>query len=241
MTGVVLTTALVLQRNGRATYPVDAYFAAFDRLAACGLPIVLYLDPALAGRSFPPQVTVVPQSLEDLPTWRGDARTRCRAAPHRNERKDTLDYLAIVNSKPGLVARDGRDASGGHASCLGRLRTLPRDPRRREPRIGDFDRFRSRRRNDRLVLPGYAAPVATTTGAVDWRFCGGFFHGSAGAIRRFALLHEQAFRALLPAVTWEVNLWARLEKQHALDCRWYAADHDDRILDFASARQADGH
>jgi hypothetical protein len=234
MTGVVLTTALVLQRDGRATYPVDAYFAAFDRLVACGLPIVLYLEPALAGRSFPPQVTVIPQALEDLPTWRATHGLDLRLPPHRNERKDTLDYLAIVNSKPGLVARTVamHPAAATHAWVDFGLFHVIRDDATAHRRLRSLSVATP---GDRLVLPGCTTASHDDWRKVDWRFCGGFFHGSAGAVLQFARLHERAFHALLPAVTWEVNLWARLEKHHGLDCRWYAADHDDRILDFASA------
>jgi hypothetical protein len=237
MTGAVLTTALVLQRDGRATRPVVAYFAAFDRLAACGLPIVLYLDPAFAGRPFPPHVTVVPQSLEDLPLWRATRGLDVVLPPHRNECKDTLDYLAIVNSKPGLVARTVamHPAAALHAWVDFGLFHVIRDDATAHRRLRSLPVTAP---DDRVVLPGCTAASHGDWRAIDWRFWGGFFHGSTDAVLRFAHLHEQAFHALLPAVTWEVNLWARLEKVHAWDCRWYAADHDDRILDFASARQA---
>jgi len=240
MTGAVLTTALVLQRDGRATYPVEAYLSAFHRLVACGLPIVLYLDPVLVGRPFPPQVTVLPQALEDLPAWQATRGLDVLLPAHRNEVKDTLDYLAIINSKPGLVARTVamRPSAALHAWVDFGLFHVIRDDATAHRRLRSLSVTTP---DDRLVLPGCTAASHDDWRKVDWRFCGGFFYGSTDAVLRFARLHERAFHALLPAVTWEVNLWARLEKHHAWDCRWYAADHDDRILDFASARQADEH
>ena len=105
MTAAVLTTMLVLQRGGGATRPLDDYFAAFDRLAACGLPVDLYLDPALAGRRFAPPVNVLPLSLDELPTWQATRDRAIELPPQRNAGKDNADYLAIVNAKPALVAR----------------------------------------------------------------------------------------------------------------------------------------
>lgn len=230
MTAAVLTSMLVLQRDGRATRPLDRYFAAFDRLAACGLPIDLYLDPALAGRRFAPGVNVLPMAFDELPARRATRDRVTELPPQRNAEKDTADYLAIVNAKTELVARSVArhpDASvyawvdfglfhviRDDAAAIRRLRALAHSP---PP-------------GDRVVIPGCTAAPRDDWRAVDWRFCGGFFYGSAAAIRRFAALHVEAFRAWLPALTWEVNVWGRLEARHGWDPCWYAADHDDRIL-----------
>ena len=109
------------------------------------------------------------------------------------------------------------------ATALRRLRALARSP------LPD----------DRVVIPGCMEAARDDWRAVDWRFCGGFFYGSAAAIRRFASLHDAAFRAWLPSLTWEVNVWGRLEARHGWDPRWYAADHDDRILASPWLREGD--
>ena len=65
--------------------------------------------------------------------------------------------------------------------------------------------------------------------SVNWRFCGGFFLGDVESLHAFYIAHR-AELPYCPHLSWEVNVWAHLE-QIGWAPTWYAADHNNRILD----------
>lgn len=227
---VVITTMLIPQSDGNLTRPLEEYLAHFEHLVATDLPIVLYLAPSLVGRIHASNVTVVPTALQDLPLWRDLQGRELRLPAVRNMSKDTADYFALVNSKTELVRRTiaSTDAAAMHAFVDFGIFHIIRDPERAQNRL--------------RALADTFAPVLTLAGiyrdlddyfdTVNWRFCGGFFYGSATAMGKFADLHQKRVRALFPTLSWEVNVWAWMERHQELACQWYQAGHDDSIFDF---------
>ena len=105
MPSTVFTTMLIRQSDGGMTRPVAVYLEHFEKLAATGLPIVLYLDRSLTTQRFAANVTVVPTSIRDLDLWQAVHHRSLQLPSVRNAIKDTADYLTIINAKTELLRR----------------------------------------------------------------------------------------------------------------------------------------
>jgi hypothetical protein len=226
----VITTMLIPQSNGQMTMPTADYLAHFEHLVATGLPIVLYLAPSLVGSVQAPNVTVVPTPIEDLPLWRAIQGRDLRLPTQINTFKDTADYLALVNSKTELVRRTiaMTDGDAMHAFVDFGIFHVIRDTARAQHRLRALGNTYARL----VTLAGIYRDVADYFERVNWRFCGGFFYGPTAAMAKFADLHQKRAHALLPTLSWEVNVWAWMERHGELACQWYQAGHDDSIFDF---------
>jgi len=76
---------------------------------------------------------------------------------------------------------------------------------------------------------------------ICWRFCGGFFIGSADRILEFHKCYTDYFEDFLRTkqkLIWEVNFWAYLELAHGLSVIWYPADHNEKILEISVRNMA---
>lgn len=228
----VITSMLIPQSDGRMTRPIAEYLSHFEHLAATGLLIVVYAAPSLAGQIHGPNVAVIPTTLEDLPLWRELQTMEPRLPATRNLAKDTADYLALQNSKTELVRRTiaitEADADSTHAFVDFGIFHFIRDAERAQQRLRALGAVTA----DLVTLPGCTLDVSDDLDRVNWRFCGSLFFGTATAMQAFAELHQKRARTLLPALSWEVNVWAWMERHGELACRWYQADHNDTIFDF---------
>lgn len=224
----VITSMLIQQGDRRLTRPLDDYLGQFDKLVATNLPIVLYLDRSLVGLVNAPNVTVVPTSIQDLAIWQHFAGKSLQLPSHRNEAKDTRDYLTIVNAKTELV-----------------LRTIAAHPEATRHAFVDFGLFHvildTVLAQNRLLalaespdlpisLPGIWTEPVSQSDSVAWRFCGGVFFGNMSEVAAFAELHQRTVREMAPRLTWEVNVWATMEAELGFRPRWLPAGHNDSIL-----------
>ena len=69
---------------------------------------------------------------------------------------------------------------------------------------------------------------------ICWRFCGGFFVGSADLMSGFHAKFVEHFEGFLrekKRLIWEVNFWAYLELKHGLSMLWFSADHNERMIE----------
>jgi hypothetical protein len=228
----VITTMLIPQGDGHTTRPIAEYLSHFEHLAATGLPIIAYVAPALVGEVRAPNVTVVLTTLEDLPLWREMQGMELHLPERRNQGKDTADFLALINSKTELVRRTiammDADADVTHAFVDFGIFHIIRDKHLAQNRLRALGATAA----ELVTMPGCTHDVADYVDRVNWRFCGGFFYGPAAAMRTFAERHQERARALLPTLSWEVNVWAWMERHGELTCQWYQADHNDSIFDY---------
>lgn len=226
----VITSMLIPQSDGHMTRPIGEYLSHFKHLVATGLPIILYVAPSLVEEVRAPNVTVVPTTLEDLPLWRAIQGMELRLPAIRDPVKDTADYLALVNSKTELVRRTiaMTDADATHAFVDFGIFHVIRDRQLAQNRLRALGATYA----ELVTMPGITHDASDDVNCVNWRFCGGFFYGPAAAMRTFAELHQKRARALLPTLSWEVNVWAWMERHGELACQWYQAGHNDSIFDY---------
>ena len=76
---------------------------------------------------------------------------------------------------------------------------------------------------------------------ICWRFCGGFFIGSADRVLEFDAYYLKYFEDFLRTkqkLVWEVNFWAYVELAHSLSVIWYQGDHNEKILEISVRNMA---
>jgi glycosyltransferase involved in cell wall biosynthesis/GT2 family glycosyltransferase len=204
----------------------DEMFDRFEQLAACGLPIILFLDRNLVGRlSEHPNVHVVPSDFDSLWAFR---RSDDRRLPtSRTPAKDTRDFILLQNSKIDLLSLARQLDGSSHFAWIdfGIMKTI-RDP------AGFHMRLRALDPPPSCVLApgcwGQDPNGGIDPERVNWRFCGGFLLVDRDSIPPLAAAHHAVF-ARFPVLTWEVNVWAEMERTgQRFD--WYAANHDDSII-----------
>lgn len=206
----------------------DEMFRRFNELAVCGLPIVLFLDERLMGRTpIRENVSVVPTNLETLPAFAH--RGKKQLPTQRDPKKDTADFLLLQNSKLDLLDMARMlDGESTHFAWIDfGVMKIVKDPQA----------FRERLRHlvppvSCVLAPGCwsveRAAEQRSSNQVSWRFCGGFLLVDRNSIELLAGRHREKFEAS-KILTWEVNLWAEMERAgQRFD--WYKADHDDSIL-----------
>ena len=176
--------------------------------------------------------------ISELTLWRRLEGLDVILPAERNPDKDTLDFLVIVNSKTEFIFR----AFQLHPQCA-RLTWVDfgvakvfSEPRQIVNKLIACD----------FAPPGFTAPGCwdapiRATDFVSWRYAGGFFTLDAASAAAFHVANRQVIDNLLPKLTWEVNVWTWMECEQILGgtngirLNWYAANHDDSLLDFASS------
>lgn len=206
----------------------DEAFRRFDALAASGLPILLFLDERLVDRAPTREnVRVVPTRLGDLWPFAVTAGRDLELPASRDPAKDTRGFLLLQNAKIDLLGlASAIDRQATHFAWIDfAIMKVVRDPARflaRLARLAPPVRC--------VLAPGCwsrerSDPVDTD--AVSWRFCGGFLLVDRESISPLAVSHHATF-ATIP-LTWEVNVWAAMERaRQPFD--WYEANHDDSII-----------
>jgi hypothetical protein len=172
-----------------------------------------------------------------------------RLPPVRNEPKDTVDYLTVINAKSEFMARVVAENPWGstHFAWIDFNISHVFFDLERSLRFLEWLGSRDRYENSCFVIPGCwdkwtGERVDEITDRIHWRFCGGFFLGDAASILRFHALYLEHFPRFLAehgTLVWEVNFWAWLEAQtdwlavyepaHGYKA-WYKADHNDTII-----------
>lgn len=229
-TGVVFVTAFF--RLEDRTVDEDEQFRQFESLADSGLPFILFLDEKLADRA--PKRSNVKVILKDrllLSSFLMFPKD-VRLPDTRDKSKDTRGFLLLQNSKIeflGMAAYGEHSCEAAHFAWIDfGIMKIVRD------RKSFLENLRQLRPPAECVLaPGCwdRREHDLSHDTVNWRFCGGFLLADKDSIAQLLLVNREELRALSgkSELTWEVNVWAELEKKgQRFD--WYKADHDDSII-----------
>jgi hypothetical protein len=204
-------------------------------LLALDIPLILFVDSYYEG-ILPPvgqRTKVVPLQFQELRTvQRITAVSDLKLPPHRNSTKDTLEFMALMNSKPELLSLAANWIETPYAAyidsgiskicssteTLARLETLQVSG------------------TPLVMLPGCHRPTVVEAfprlwQSICWQYCGGFFIVPTSRIEEFDEAHTAALDAYLNmgAITWEVNVWASFLPSRR-DSVWYKADHNDTMI-----------
>lgn len=224
---ITYVTAFLHGSNPKRGYA--DYKAYFDVLARTGIPILLFLDHRSTW-SFPGNVHVERVRFED--TWTAKYIPDTGVLPDHRGSTDTLEYMRIQNTKPEWLWR---------ASHLNPFRTdwfawidfgivhVFRNPEATLERI----RTLVPPAHPCIRIAGIWSLISRQTSAVNWRFAGGFLLAHRSRVEDFFTTSCECISETLPAVTWEVNIWAIMES-NGFAFEWFHSDHNDTIIPSAS-------
>lgn len=197
-------------------------------------PFVLFTDREdLKSKQSNLTIQVVPKS--ELFAFQ---QTEAKLPQLRNQERDTLSYLQFGNAKPEFLYRASLLApADGYCWLNADIVKLFRSPDHLASRLVYTQEALTVAPNQ-IISPGCLHPEAikwdTLFAFPIWRFCGGLLLVPKTRVEQFHTLVKEhlqnCFR--LGALTWEVNIWATLEKDTPGLFFWYSADHNESIADF---------
>lgn len=232
ITGVTFVTALYLPA-GPMFKSVDTYFENFERLAATGISLILYLDARLTEkgydlcRRFPNILRCIYVTLDT--SW---VPKNVILPINRRIEKDTIEYFCIQLSKLRLLRDSATYVKTRHIAWIDfGIYHIFKNPDvmthlLRHISAAEFP-------TNKILAPGcwdlpraYGMERYDIWRSICWRFCGGFL---LGAVELFAAAEEHQQTLVMgnmPGLVWEVNYWAMMEEYFIN----YRADHDDSIV-----------
>uniref|UniRef100_A0A6C0HEQ7 Glycosyltransferase 2-like domain-containing protein n=1 Tax=viral metagenome TaxID=1070528 RepID=A0A6C0HEQ7_9ZZZZ len=153
---------------------------------------------------------------------------------YRNNEKDTLEFLQLMNAKPEFLYRATKlkPAKNYVWFDFGILKIIKNQSKFLET-MKVLDRYAI---DNKIVIPGCLPKNSVNLNTLFifpiWRFCGGLFIASSKIIERFYYLNLTELKKCfeLQSLTWEVNIWASIENKHSELFSWYSGDHNDTIL-----------
>jgi len=217
----------------------ETYLVNFIKFAEKGAPIVLYLDnqcKAWGDRlaTYTNVQVLYDTQFDDLPVAKLFPKEQTTLPTSANPAKDTYEYMVLMNSKLEWMMRAAPRIKTTNIAWIdfGIVKILK-----------NLDAASSKLNNvqipaDKVLIPGcYDTPThALTLDNVHWRFCGGLIFGSKQTISRFHDLSTKKLTELAaanpPKLSWEVNIWAYIERASSDVFQWYKADHNDSIMNF---------
>jgi len=159
----------------------------------------------------------------------------------RNVAKDTKEYLLLMNAKTEFMKRAVEQNPWNSTHFAWIDFNIFHIFGGQEVEASEYLRNLAKRRLAPyfLTLPGCWGKEHVhepyLMNDICWRFCGGFFIGSADRILEFHQYYLKYFESFLREkrkLVWEVNMWAWFELQHMMSVIWYQGDHNRRILEF---------
>jgi len=225
----------------------------FEKLANTNIPLLIYtceeylilLAPYL--EKYPNLRIGKIMEFTESETWKSiltiEETTELSLPEKRCLTKDTKEYIALMNAKTEFMkyAIEENPWNSTHFAWIDFnifhiFKTNVRYPT-------EFLRSMAKRelqQEDFLVVPGCWDYNWTNEWSIPnevcWRFCGGFFLGTANAMLNFHRVYEthlSEFLRTFRVLTWEVNFWSWLELNKYFSPMWYHADHNASILEFS--------
>lgn len=215
---------------------METLFSNFKPFLETNLPITLFTDE-----------DELPQEIVNHPTIQTVKLARTELAAfqfespglprNRNPEKDSLGFLMLMNAKPELLQRAAalKKADAYVWFDLGILKISKHHDRFLD-RMSKFHESVTLYPN-KVIMPGCVAINAVHESHMFatpiWRFCGGIFIVPMTVMELFVKNHLKQLEICKEknALTWEVNLFAKMESDEPDMFHWYVADHNDSIVD----------
>ena len=148
----------------------------------------------------------------------------------RNEKKDTLKYMALINSKIELVYKT--KVSSPYAAWIDAgISKVFKNPNT----LSSLASLKLENLEDKVLNP---APYISNPSfeelceRVWWNFCGGFFACHKNTVERFYELSVKSVKKFLTRgqISWEINIWKDIQNETDLFVP-YSAIHTDSMIE----------
>lgn len=214
---------------------VNQYFPYFEKLAKSGIPLVLFMDSMY--KEFGEYIIQTYSNVKILKYITKDdlyvnQYIKNKQLPtDRNQKKDTYDYLSLMNNKIYFVEEAMKYnlyLTDTFAWIDFRIFHIFSDDQRIYNKLNELST--NIYQNNVSYFPGNLSPNENIIiNSVNWRFLGGFFIVSKNNIIK---LIDKTSKLLnnLDILTWEVNVWSILEYNKLYDFEWYFADHNNSLI-----------
>jgi hypothetical protein len=227
-------TSLYSVRDGY----IDQLYDEFKKLIkyAEGQPIYVWTDRTIPFE-LPANVECIDAPLASFTSYIDCIRAEppMQLPKTRNPAKDTLEFMALMNSKVEMVWRtipllpEGIDAVAWIDAGICKIFKEGEDARV----AAAFDRLRTWIPHT-LVMPGCWPEWPVSEDSVCWRFCGGFFALPTGLVEHFHTANRTILEKWIARgrIAWEVNIWADMEcSKIGPKIVWFQGDHDIRMIE----------
>jgi hypothetical protein len=222
----------------------------FTQLAKNHLPMIIFCSP-----DFAPYLSQVLDETHNTTThleimdlkqtyiWQQIESLEHLQLPHvRNETKDTKEYIALMHCKPEFLQRaidlQNLQKTTHYAWIDFNIYHIFNHEPDYADKILQTMQYRDFQTEPFIAIPGcwpnQHIHLDALSNNICWRFCGGFFIGTKDALLEMNALYKREFVNFLRVsgtLTWEVNFWAFLEYEKRWSPTWYAADHNERMLE----------
>ena len=210
----------------------DRLLRDFDVLARhLGDELIVFADEHFHPRVRDANVRrVLRVPIGELAIYNEIVGSRPALPPFRNADKDTLEYLALMNTKVEFLARALPYADGDLMWLDAGVNKVFRHP---GPTYDRLQRLAHDPRYD-VVVGGChqdAYSREQLAESVRWNFLGGFIMLKRAFVAEFMERNLASIRRFLArgAITWEVNVWIDVFQAAHVNALWYRADHDDSL------------
>jgi hypothetical protein len=148
---------------------------------------------------------------------------------NRKVEKDTIEYLCLMNSKLEFIGDTIRE-NPFQSEYFAWIDFNISHVFKHTKFTSDFIRFlgKCKYSGNFLTIPGcWGKDIEPSINEICWRFCGGFFMGHRENILEFEKSVWENVVHFSP--TWEVNVWAMVERK-GINIDWFLADHNDTMI-----------
>ena len=234
-------------------------FQHFRKMAQTGIQIAVIISPDCFSYmenmiiEFPNVKVIKQMHLSE--TWVHETYSRVideidiELPNSRNEQKDTKEYILLMNAKTEFlkIAIETNPFGSSHYAWIDF--NIYHIFGGKEQIVLELLQGLSKRTMAPyfLTLPGcWGKEHVNETFLLNdicWRFCGGFFIGSADRLLEFHKYYTDYFEDFLRTkrkLVWEVNFWAYVELAHSMSVIWYPGDHNEKILEISVRNMALG-
>ena len=213
----------------------------FYELCDSGIEILVYTDDyfynLIDQEKIGENVTVFSLSSDKLEIYSAfiNKREILQLPSNRNIEKDTLEFMALMNTKIEFVYRSLNLINTEYISWLDcGLVKIFKDKKNSLKYLSGL----KINKLENILIPGaYRGDLSkiseqTLFNNVIWIFLGGFFICNRNIVKRFYDLSLEAVNNMIDKkiIYWEVNTWIEVAKKDPTLFEWYVADHNDSII-----------
>jgi hypothetical protein len=232
MSNITYVSCLVALPDDRIS--IEQRLTWLQPLLDCSFNLVLFVDHTYAEHvKDTANITTKLIDVETLETFKSIRAANPRLPLVRNETKDTVNFMALMNSKAELLVRAKPFVKTPYVAYIDAgISKVFKEP-------ATLKRLETLQvHNIPLVLMPGCHPIKEVESfpflwkGIHWMLSGGFFVVPMTCVDEFYELHAAALQKFLDidAVTWEVNVWASFAHKVSERIVWYMGLHTDEMI-----------